>query len=159
MPVYERSTHVDALLEDVWAFHSRGDGLEALTPDWLNLRIEEARGPEGRPDPEVLEEGSTIVSSVQPFGVGPRQRWTSVIVDRRESEEHALFRDEMVEGPFAFWEHTHRFSVDDGGTLIQDRVEYELGGGPVGRVVDPFAVVGFEPMFRHRHDRTSELLE
>lgn len=159
MPVYERSTHVDAPLEDVWEFHSRGDGLEALTPDWMNLRIEEVTGPDGQSDPDVLDEGATIVSSVRPFGVGPRQCWTSVIVDRRESDGHALFRDEMVEGPFAAWEHTHRFSVDDDGTLIQDRVEYELAGGPVCRVVDPLAIVGLEPMFRHRHNRTSELLE
>ncbi|WP_089817189.1 SRPBCC family protein [Halomicrobium zhouii] len=158
MPVYERSTHVDAPLEDVWEFHSSGDGLEALTPDWLHLRIEEATGPDGQPDPDVLEKGATIVSSVRPFGVGPRQRWTSVIVDRRERDGHALFRDEMVDGPFASWEHTHRFSAEGEGTLVHDRVEYELLGGPVGRVVDPFAVVGFEPMFRYRHRRTRELL-
>jgi len=68
MPVYERSTHVDAPFDDVWAFHSRGSGLEALTPDWLHLRIEESTGPDGQPDPDVLEEGATIVSSVRPFG-------------------------------------------------------------------------------------------
>lgn len=159
MAIYERSTHVDAPLEEVWAFHSRGSGLEALTPDWLHLRIEEATGPDGEPDPDVLEAGSTIVSSVRPFGIGPRQRWTSVIVDRREDEDHALFRDEMVDGPFAAWEHTHRFSADDGGTLVHDRVEYELVDGQVGRLFNPFAVVGFEPMFRFRHRRTRELLE
>lgn len=159
MPVYERSTYVDAPLDDVWEFHSRGSGLEALTPDWLTLRIEETTGPDGRPDPDVLEEGATVDSSVQPFGVGPRQCWTSVIVDRRESEGHALFRDEMIEGPFASWEHTHRFSADGDRTFVHDRVEYELAGGPLGRVVDPLAIVGFEPMFRYRHEQTIELLE
>jgi ligand-binding SRPBCC domain-containing protein len=159
MSVYERSTRVDAPFDEVWAFHSRGSGLEALTPDFLDLRIEETTGPDGEPDPDVLEEGATIVSSIRPFGVGPRQHWTSVITNRRERDGHALFRDEMVEGPFASWEHTHRFSAEDGGTLVHDRVEYELVGGPVGTVVDPLAVAGFEPMFRHRHGRTSELLE
>jgi len=159
MSVYERSTYVDAPLDEVWEFHSRGSGLEALTPNWLNLRIESATGPDGEADPEVLEAGSTVVSSVRPFGVGPRQRWTSEIVDRRAENAHALFRDEMVDGPFAVWEHTHRFSADGEGTVVHDRVEYELLDGAAGYVVNPFTVIGLDPMFRFRHRRTRALLE
>lgn len=159
MPVYERSVRVDAPLEEVWAFHSAESGLEALTPDWFDLRVESVTGPDGDPDPDVLEAGSTVVSSVRPCGVGPRQRWTSEIVERRETGDHALFRDVMRDGPFAEWEHTHRFSADGDGTLVHDRVEYRLLDGPPGTVVDPFALVGLAPMFRHRHRRTRELLE
>lgn len=159
MPVYERSTRVEAPLEAVWDFHSRTSGLEALTPDWLHLRIEEATGPDASPDPDVLEAGSTVVSSIRPFGVGPRRRWTSAIRERREADGHALFRDEMVDGPFREWDHTHRFSAAGEGTVVHDRVAYRLPGGVVGRLVDPVAFVGLEPMFRHRHRRTKELLE
>jgi len=115
MPVYERSTHVDAPFDDVWAFHLAWQRPRSADPDWLHLRIEESTGPDGQPDPDVLEEGATIVSSVRPFGVGPRQRWTSVIVDRREREGHGLFRDVMADGPFASWEHTHRFTAEGEG--------------------------------------------
>jgi len=159
MSVYERSVRVDAGLERVWEFHSNGDGLEALTPDWMNLVIEESRGPDGGADPEVLEQGSVIVSSVRPFGVGPRQTWTSEIVAREEGEDHAMFRDVMTEGPFAHWEHTHRFIAEGESTLIHDRVEYQFPGGPLGKAIGPFAWVGFEPMFRHRHKTTKRLLE
>lgn len=159
MTVYERSIHVDAPFDDVWEFHSRASGLEALTPDWLRLRVEETTGPDGDADPDVLEEGTTIVSSVRPFGVGPRQRWTSVVRDRRENDGRALFRDEMVDGPFARWEHTHRFSREGDGTRVHDRVEYELAGGTVGRVASPVASVGLDPAFRYRHRRTKRLLE
>ena len=158
MPVYERSVRVDAPLDEVWDFHSRTSGLEALTPDWMRLRIEEARGPDGGGDPDVLEVGSTIVSSSRPFGIGPRRHWTSEIVARRKDDGHALFRDEMVEGPFPEWEHTHRFSSDEGGTTVHDRIAYRLPGGPVGRLFGPATCVGFEPLFRHRHRRTRELL-
>ena len=41
--------------------------------------------PDGEPDPEVLEAGSRIKLSMRPFGVGPRQEWTSVITERTES--------------------------------------------------------------------------
>ncbi|PSP93263.1 cyclase [Halobacteriales archaeon QS_4_62_28] len=159
MSVYERSVRVDAPLERVWDFHSKGSGLEALTPDWMNLVIEESRGPDGEPDPEILEAGAVIVSSVRPFGVGPRQNWTSEIVTREEGDDHAMFRDLMTDGPFRHWEHTHRFVADGDATLVHDRVEYQFPGGSLGKAIGPFAYVGFEPMFRFRHRKTRELLE
>lgn len=159
MAVYERTTRVDAPLGDVWAFHDGAEGLERLTPDWLGLRIESVRGPDGEADPDHLSAGATVVSSVRPFGLGPRQRWTSEIVARRDGEDSAFFRDVMADGPFREWEHTHRFVADGDGTFVHDRVEYELPGGLLGRAAGPAAIVGFEPMFAYRHRRTRALLE
>ncbi|MFB6122318.1 MAG: SRPBCC family protein [Haloferacaceae archaeon] len=159
MAVYERRTRVSAPLDDVWDFHSRASGLEALTPDWMHMRVESVHGPDGDPGPPVLEAGSRICLSVQPFGVGPRQHWTSVITDRERADGTAYFRDEMAEGPFARWIHTHRFFADGDETVVSDRVEYRLPGGRFGRALSPLARVGFEPMFRHRHRQTRELLE
>ena len=159
MAIYERRTRVRAPLDDVWSFHSRISGLEALTPGWMNLRVETVRGPDGEVDPEVLEPGARIRLSMRPFGVGPRQRWTSLVVEREESEGAATFRDEMRGGPFESWEHTHSFFADGDETLVVDRVEYELPFGSLGRAVGPLAKVGFEPMFRYRHRKTRELLE
>ncbi|MFB6130476.1 MAG: SRPBCC family protein [Salinigranum sp.] len=159
MAVYQRRTRVRAPFEEVWQFHSRAAGLEALTPAWMNLRIEAVRGPDGDPDPEVLVAGSTVRASIRPFGVGPRQRWTSYIVRREERPGAAMFRDEMRGGPFSRWVHTHRFFADGDDTLVRDRVEYELPLGGLGRCAGPLARVGFEPMFRYRHRRTRDLLE
>lgn len=159
MPVYERAIEVAAPLSAVWEFHSHESGLEALTPDWMRLRVESVIGPDGDPDPAVLEAGSTVVSSIRPFGIGPRQRWVSEIVARTEGEGHALFRDVMREGPFPEWEHTHRFVADGDRTTVYDRVEYRLPGGPLGRLAGPLGRLGLEPMFRYRHRRTRELLE
>ena len=160
MDTYERRVRVEAPFEEVWQFHSTGSGLEALTPDWLNLRVESATGPDGDADPEVLVAGSTVVSSVQPFGVGPRQRWVSEIVAREADDGQAQFRDVMREGPFPHWVHTHRFTADGpDATVVEDHVEYELPGGPLGRVLGPLGFVGFEPMFRYRHRETKRLLE
>ncbi|QLH77915.1 SRPBCC family protein [Halosimplex rubrum] len=174
MPVYEREVVVDAPFDEVWEFHSGASGLEALTPDWMNLRIESSVGPDGEPDPDVLEAGSRVESTVAPFGVAPRQRWVSAIVARAEGDGEAFFRDEMRQGPFPEWVHTHSFeAVDggpesetsgtsserrsDGGTRVHDHVEYEL---PVVRgLFGPLGWVGFEPMFRYRHRKTKELLE
>lgn len=157
--IYERSVRVEAPLGEVWDFYSRAEGLVRLTPDWLALRIESVRGPDGETDSRVLETGSRIRVSAEPLGCGPRESWTSEIIERERGEDFALFRDTMHGGPFEHWEHTHRFVADDGETIVHDHVEYELPCGSVGRAIAPFGAVGFEPMFRHRHRRTKELLE
>ena len=160
MQTYERETIVHAPLEDVWKFHSTLSGLEALTPGWMNLQIERVIGGDGEPDPEILEEGSEIVASIRPFGVGPRQHWTSVIVDREFGDGYAYFRDEMVHGPFDRWIHTHAFYADtEETTVCRDRVEYELPLSAISSPLGPFSIVGFEPMFRHRHRMTRRELE
>jgi ligand-binding SRPBCC domain-containing protein len=156
MATYQRRTRVRAPLSEVWAFHSRIEGLTAVTPGWMNLRVERIEGPDGEPDPEILETGSRIQMSIRPFGIGPRQRWTSRIVERSEADGWARFRDTMEQGPFDRWRHTHQFFADGDETVLVDRVEYEL---PTAKPLGPLAVVGFEPMFRYRHRKTKRLLE
>ncbi|MEF8779723.1 MAG: SRPBCC family protein [Haloferacaceae archaeon] len=159
MATYRRETRIAAPLEAVWEFHSRPDGLTAVTPDWMGARIEAVRGPDGEPDPEVLEQGAQLRLSMQPFGVGPRRSFTARIVERRRERGRAWFRDDMVGGPFRSWEHTHSFFGDGDETVMVDTVEYELPVGQLNDLATPFASIGFEGMFRYRHARTRELLE
>ncbi|ELY61632.1 SRPBCC family protein [Natronolimnohabitans innermongolicus] len=165
MAVYERQTTIDAPLESVWQFYSRVEGLEAVTPDWMGLRIESVIGPDGEANPDPLVAGSEVALSMRPFGVGPRQYVTSRITVRERTDGGAVFRDEMIHGPFAHWLHTHAFYPDGERTILRDRVEYELPGGEspgIGRLVGvaaSFAWLGFEPMFRVRHRRTKVRLE
>jgi len=156
MAVYERRSRIPAPLSDVWEFHSKIEGLTAVTPSWMRLRVESVRGPDGEPDPAVLEAGSAVSLSMRPFGVGPRQRWTSRIVERERTDRAAWFVDEMVEGPFPRWRHTHRFHVAGDGTVVTDRIEYRLPvvPGPLSAIAWP----GFEAMFAYRQRRTGELL-
>ena len=158
MATYERSDRVAAPLAEVWAFHSTERGLVELTPDWMGLHIESVRGPDGEPDPEVLEVGSTLDVSVRPFGVGPRQGWTSEITEREHDGTSAYFRDVMREGPFEHWEHTHSFFADGDETVFRDTIEYQFPLGRLGETLGLFGVVGFEPMFRYRHWQTKRLL-
>jgi ligand-binding SRPBCC domain-containing protein len=160
MATYERATRVAAPIEEVWEFHSTVRGLEALTPAWMHLRVESLTGPDGDPldESDTLVTGSRVSLSVRPFGVGPRNGWTSEITAREQSEGAAFFRDEMVEGPFRRWVHTHSFFADGDETLLRDRVEYRFPYDPSG-ALDRLAVVGFEPMFRARHRTTRRLLE
>jgi ligand-binding SRPBCC domain-containing protein len=159
MPTFHRETWVDAPLSEVWAFHSRIDGLVETTPAFANLEIESVTGADGEPDPEVLGESSRIEVSVRPVEALPRLSWTSVVVDREAGDDRAFFRDEMEEGPLTRWVHTHRFYGDDGRTLVSDEVEYRLPGGGFGRQLEPLADVVLDQVFAYRHRRTKELLE
>lgn len=159
MPVYQRRTRVEAPLSEVWSLYSGIEGLEAVTPGWMRLHVERIVGPEGEETPDELVAGTKIRLSIQPFGIGPRQRWISRITERSEGEGWARFRDLMEQGPFEFWRHTHQFFADGRETVLVDRVEYELPGGILGDALAPFATIGFEPMFRYRHWKTKELLE
>ena len=159
MQTYERSVRVAAPFEEVWDFHSTEKGLVALTPGFMNIEIEDVRGPDGEANPDVLEAGSVVESSIRPFDVGPRQTWVSDIVARGRSSGAGYFRDVMLEGPFPEWTHTHMFYADDGETIVRDKVEYELPLGAVGRTFGPLGVVGLDPMVRYRHRKTKELLE
>ena len=156
MSTYRRRSRIRAPLEEVWAFHSTIDGLEALTPQWMGLNVESVRTPESH-DSETLVEGTEITMASRPFGIAPETRWISRITDRRESEGYCMFRDDMLGGPFGLWIHTHEMYGDGNETVLIDTVEYELPSA-VDRL-NPLAVVGFGPMFRYRHRKTKELLE
>ena len=105
----------------------------------------------------MLEAGATVTLSVRPFGVGPRQRWTSRIVESGRSDGVATFRDAMVEGPFPHWVHTHRFVADGDETVVVDRVDYRLPllPGPASALGRP----ALEALFAYRHRATRRRLE
>jgi ligand-binding SRPBCC domain-containing protein len=63
-----------------------------------------------------------------------------------------MFRDEMQRGPFERWRHTHLFAPVDGGTLMQDRVEYASPLGPLGAAFDALYLRAFLTRFLVAHN-------
>lgn len=159
MPTYRRQTRIDAPLAVVWELHATVAGLVAVTPEWLRLDVEAVRGPNGDPSVSEFDVGSQVRLSIRPFGVGPRLRWLSRIVELEVREGAAYFRDEMADGPFDRWIHTHTFFADGDETILIDEVEYRLPFGVVGEAAGPLAKVGFEATFRQRHADTKALLD
>jgi ligand-binding SRPBCC domain-containing protein len=58
-----------------------------------------------------------------------------------EFERPARFVDRMVRGPFAHFEHEHRFEVDGEATLMRDVLDVRSPWGPLGSIVDRVIVV------------------
>src|SRR5438046_732537 len=87
------------------------------------------------PPPRPLAAGSVLDFSVRTLGIPVRWR---VMV--REFDRPYRFVDVQLWGPFARWEHRHRFAAgsavlagnDDAGTWVEDRITYRLPLGPLG---------------------------
>lgn len=155
MVTFERATRVDAPFDRAWAFHTRIDGLLAVTPDLAGLRVRQLTWPDGTTD-ESLTEGAEVTLSVSPFGVGPVLQWTSRIVELREGPEQGVMVDEMVEGPLQTWRHEHHVRATDGGSEVRDRVTVATG---LGWTVDRIVAAALVPAFLDRHRRTRKALE
>lgn len=119
---FERTTHIDAPLAEVFSFFSMHENLQRITPARMRFRIIQS------PDPR-LKEGDRIEYALRFLGVP--LRWTTLITRFREND---VFADLQERGPFRYWLHTHTFRAVDGSVEMHDRVEYELPLGLLGRV-------------------------
>jgi ligand-binding SRPBCC domain-containing protein len=92
--------------------------------------------------PARLEAGALL--DFRTRGLLP-SRWRVMI---REFDPPYRFVDVQLRGPFARWEHRHRFlegpATDEGpgppGTWIEDRVTYRMSLGPLGAAVHALVV-------------------
>jgi uncharacterized protein (TIGR01777 family) len=136
-----RRSPMPVSVEALWAWHTRPGALERLIPPWDGVRVVARSG--------GIADGSTVTLSVP---VGPvRLRWVSVHRDVRPPHG---FADTQVSGPFAHWLHVHAMHADGpAASVLEDRIEFEGPGGPVGRSVARRAVAARLPaLLRYRHE-------
>jgi len=148
MPVFEKRSTMPVPVDELYAWHARPGAFERLAPPWQRLRVVEHRGTIGDGDRLVLE-----------YGLGPVKRhWVAVHKDHVEGRG---FTDVQEEGPFARWQHEHRFAADgDASSLLEDHVEYELPGPAVVRGAAAGAADRrLQRLFEFRHARTRDDLE
>lgn len=82
--------------------------------------------------------GTEITFKFRAFPYIPiHERWTALIT---EFSFHEYFCDIQKQGPFKSWQHTHTFEsrIVEGmeGTVVGDEVEYEVGFGAVGKMLE-----------------------
>ena len=141
-----REQWIPTSIQDAFAFFSRPENLEEITPPWLGFHIVRAESP--------LHAGSLIEYKLNIHGLPVR--WTSEIA---VWEPPRRFVDNQVRGPYKLWHHEHSFAERDGGTLICDHVDYALPFGPLGRMVHALTVRReVETIFAFRQKRLAELL-
>lgn len=134
--------------EELLAWHGRPGAFERLTPPWLRTRVEESVGNIAPGDWKRLR-----VPVVGPLGFS----WKVV---HEEATTVSGFVDIQKEGPFRSWKHEHRFLNGGDGTVLEDRLSYELPYGMAGRFLGGKRIEAeFDRLFRFRHYRTELDLE
>ena len=133
-------------LPRVFAFFADPHNLPRIMPSSqgakiLKLNLVPPRLPEGaRPKgfERMAGAGTEVLFKFRAIPYLPiHERWTAVIT---EFEFNDYFSDVQKQGPFKSWHHTHFFvaKVVDGrdGTVVGDDVEYEVGFGVVGKLLE-----------------------
>jgi ligand-binding SRPBCC domain-containing protein len=149
MPDYtvRRETLVSRPLPEVFEFFSKPQNLERLTPEWLSFRIL-------TPLPVEMRVGTLINYQLRVRGIPVH--WQSEITSWNPPVE---FVDEQIRGPYQRWRHTHRFSSMDGGTRVEDIVEYALPFGPLGGIAHRLLVErDLTKIFDYRAQHVGRLL-
>jgi ligand-binding SRPBCC domain-containing protein len=146
--ILERRVWLPRLRPEVFEFFADPRNLERIHPAWARPRWL-------APPPARLAAG--VVLDFRAAGLPGRWR---VIV--REFDAPFRFVDAQLRGPFARWEHRHRFTEGaegEGGTWVEDRVTYRLPLGPLGRLVHTVGV-GRQvvQLFDYRDRRLRDLL-
>lgn len=129
MHLLERTTLVKAPREDVFGFFNDPNNLARITPSWMHLTIDKI-------DDLPMRSDSRIDYHMSWLGF-IRMNWVTLIKD---FEPPRYFADEQVKGPYKFWRHVHTFEDVEGGTLMRDRVQYELPFGILGSVTHGLVV-------------------
>ena len=145
MPRFRRRSTLAASRDEVFAWHARPGALDRLTPPWQGIEVVER--------PRGLEVGARAVLRVP---VGPfRRLW---VAEHVALEPGHSFQDVQRKGPFARWAHTHRMtSRDDGGSVLEDEIDYALPLGRLGRWVGGRAVLRqLQQVFAYRHVTTGQ---
>jgi len=131
---------------EVFAFFTESSNLVLLTPASFGLRVVGG--------PHALSNGAVVDLRMSWLGVPVR--WRAFI---REWDPPYRFVDVQVRGPYARWEHRHRFLEERGGTWVEDRVTYQLPLGPLGRAAHALLVRRqIAALWRHRTRRLGELV-
>lgn len=142
MPTYRATTMLPASPGEVYAYHARPGALQRLLPPWQRVAV--------RRPADGLRDGVSVELEVR---LGPwRQRWLAEHLDTQPGES---FRDVQRQGPFARWEHTHRFLAEGEGCRLEDEVEYRLPFAPLTHPLFGWLVARqLQRLFRFRHERT-----
>ena len=127
----EFTTSVPRSLPETWAFFSRPENLEALTPEDVHFEIlSPVKGVE-------MYEGMIIQYRVTPFPFFV----TDWVTEITQIEHHRHFIDDQRVGPFALWHHQHHFKeVGNGRTEMTDVLHYQAPLGPLGTIADKLFV-------------------
>jgi uncharacterized protein len=139
MPTFVKRSRIAAPAEEVFRWHARPGAFERLVPPSEKVEV-------------IARSGGIDVGSVATVRTSAGE-W---VAEHTEYEEGRKFRDVQRQGPFKRWDHLHLFEPDGDGCVLEDRIEYELPLGGLGRMVAGRSIARrLERVFAWRHAVTA----
>jgi ligand-binding SRPBCC domain-containing protein len=149
MKVYKKETvqHINATIDECWAFFSSPKNLQKITPTTMGFNITDYDG-------KNMYAGQVIQYKVSPLA-GLKLSWMTEITVVKEKE---YFIDEQRFGPYALWHHKHFFEPTEKGVKMTDVVHYALPLGFIGRIMNTLVVKNkLKEIFEYRVKAVNEI--
>jgi hypothetical protein len=127
---------------EAFAWHEREGAFARLSPPWQPVRVLERSG-------GIRDGGRLVLDAGFPAG-----RWEAVHEGYQPGRE---FRDHQRGGPFARWEHVHRFLPEGArASVLEDHITWELPLAPLSGLAHGLVRERLAALFAWRH-RTTRL--
>tara|TARA_A100000164_G_scaffold66978_1_gene55630 strand:- start:1403 stop:2803 length:1401 start_codon:yes stop_codon:yes gene_type:complete len=147
---FKYSSIIENDVNTVFDWHKRPMLLQRLTPPWENISIRSTNIPDNS---FLLKNGQvSLCQKIAPFLKIP---WK---VKHKNYKENELFEDEMIYGPFKYWNHKHIFEeLPNNRTRLTDLIHYE----PFIKIkrIDSYIKNKLTLSFNYRHKITKNDLE
>lgn len=133
-------------IDQIFSFFEDAKNLEKITPPTLRFKVLSKL-------PNGICEGTKIwycllIHKLPCF-------WQSEIIRWQPGKE---FTDIQRHGPYRYWHHRHWFEEKNGGTLLGDRVEFQLPLGKLGeKVLGKSVIKDVNSIFTYRNQIIEEL--
>ena len=146
--VFLRSVRIGRPAAEVFAWHERPGAFARLCPPWERVDVTRQVG--------GIRDGARVSLRAK---VGPI--WMKWEIEHRDYVAGRQFKDVLLSGPFAKWEHLHRIEPEgDGACVLTDEIHYRLPLGAFGRWCGAaFTRRQLQRMFDYRHAVTKADVE
>jgi ligand-binding SRPBCC domain-containing protein len=146
---FKRQQVLPITLDEAWCFFSSPANLAKITPPGMRFRLDSISG-----DANEMYEGQLMTYTLNVIP-GIDTFWMTEIT---HVHEPYYFVDEQRFGPYALWNHQHRFREVTGGIEVTDDLTYALPFGFIGQIANAlFVEKQIRQIFDFRREALSRL--
>lgn len=144
----KRELFINKPLEEVFSFFSDAFNLNLVTPPWLQFEIL-------TPRPIQMQIGSRIDYQLRLHKIPIKWKTEITLWEPPNS-----FVDSQIKGPYAVWNHEHRFVSQNGGTQMTDLIEFRSRGFIFEPIIHHlFVKKDVQRIFDYRKEKFKDILE
>lgn len=132
-------------VDRLFQFHEEKIGFDTLVG--IDKSVEVLQAPTS-----ISEIGTQAILNVKILP-GFKKQW---VAEHTDYQKNKLFVDIQKSGPFKFFRHEHRFSLNGDYAELNDHIEFEFFLNPISKY---FVVEKLKSQFKERHKVTAQYLQ